>query len=89
MNPRFYSSFAMALFYDIPRLGRSLTTYPDHSYITILYIYQYVFSLKQLVLSVVNINPSQHYTRVEVSLIETLSPCQPHMSIYQPIPTHP
>ena len=33
--------------------------------------------------SAVNINPSQDYTRLEVSLIETPFPCQP-TSVYQP-----
>ena len=39
--------------------------------------------------SAVNINPSQDYTRLEVSLIETPFPCQP-TSVYQPPPPlHP
>ena len=32
--------------------------------------------------STVNIDPSQDYTRLEVSLIETPFPCQPHLCLY-------
>ena len=35
----------------------------------------------------VNINPSQDYTRVEVSLIGTPFQCQPHLSLYINCPT--
>ena len=38
--------------------------------------------------SAVNINPSQDYTRLEVSLIETPFPCQP-TSVYQTPPYTP
>ena len=59
-----------------------------HAQIVQYYIIISLFSLKQLVMSVkhilhprlaVIINPSQHYTRVEVSLIQTHFPCQPNI----------
>ena len=55
----------------------------------ILYNYQFVFietiSTKKKKLKrrlAVIINPSQHYARVEVSLIETHFPCQPLLCLY-------
>ena len=55
------------------------------------YIIISLFSSKQLVISVnhilhprlaVIINPSQHYKRVELLLIETHFPCQPLLYLY-------
>ena len=34
-------------------------------------------------------NPSQDYTRLEVSLIVTPFPCQPHLVVYISTPLHP